>query len=292
MRKFLLAALLISYSLHAQDTDFDAIQIKVNDVAPGVYFLEGNGGNVGVSVGDDGVFIIDDDFAELSDKIKAVLARLHPAPVKFVLNTHFHFDHTGGNGNFGADGAILVAQDKARDRLTRAHEFSMLGLSQQAYGSDGLPKLTFTEEMTLHFNGNTVNVRHLGPAHTDTDAIYHFIEANVIHTGDIFVTYGLPFIDVPNGGNLNGTIRAMHQIIVLANDATRIIPGHGTLSTKADMVAYVQMLETVRDRVWDGVRQGKTLEAILATEPTRGFDNGGLVSGENFTRIAYDSFFK
>lgn len=293
MRTLLLCTLILASTLvRAQETDFDAIQIKINDVAPGVYFLEGNGGNIGVSTGSDGVFIIDDQFRELSAKIKAALATLNPAPVKFVLNTHFHFDHSDGNENFGADGAIIIAHQTARERMMRDHSFELLGLSQQAYDASGLPKLTFNDGMTLHFNGNTVNVHHFGPAHTDTDAVYHFVEANVIHTGDIFVTYGLPFIDVPNGGNLNGTIRAMHQIIALADNDTKIIPGHGGLATKADMLAYVTMLETIRDRVWGGVLQGKSLEEITATEPASGYDNGGLVSGANFTKIAYDSFFK
>jgi cyclase len=293
MRKLLAGAMLLASScLRAQESEFDAIQIVVHDVTPGIYYLEGAGGNIGVSVGDDGMFIIDDQFAALSEKIKAALAGLHPESVKYVFNTHFHYDHSEGNANFGADGAIIVAHEHARERMTRGAVFSMLNASQPAYPAIALPQITFTDGMTLHFNGNTVNVYHFGSAHTDTDAVYHFVESNVIHTGDVFVTYGYPFIDVPNGGNLNGTIRAMHAILALADDDTKIIPGHGALSTKADMLAYVDMLELIRYRVWDGIEQGMTLEAITATEPARGFTNVGDVNAENFTKIVYDSFFK
>jgi glyoxylase-like metal-dependent hydrolase (beta-lactamase superfamily II) len=282
------AALVVSTPLLAQDE----VRITANDVAPGIYFLEGDGGNIGVSGGADGTFIIDDQFAELSARIKAALAELNPAPARFVFNTHFHFDHTGGNENFGADGAIIIAHDNVRERMSHDQMISILNVPQPASNPVGLPQITFTDEMTLHFNGHTVNIRHFGPAHTDTDAIYHFVEANVIHTGDVFVRYGYPFVDVPNGGNLNGMIRTMHALIALANDATKIIPGHGALSTKADMLAYVDMLETIRDRVWDGMQQGMTLQQITATEPARGYDNGGFVNAENFTKTVYDSFFK
>jgi glyoxylase-like metal-dependent hydrolase (beta-lactamase superfamily II) len=280
-------ALLAAAPLHAQE-----VQITAHEVAPGIHFLEGDGGNIGVSIGADGLFIIDDQFAELSDKIKAALSELDAEPVKFVFNTHFHFDHTGGNENFGRDGAIIIAHDNTRERLTRDHVIPILNVPQLASAAAGLPQITFTEEMTLHFNGNTVNIRHFGPAHTDTDAVYHFVESNVIHTGDVFVRYGYPFVDVRNGGNLNGMIRTMHALIALANDATKIIPGHGALATKSDMIAYVDMLETIRARVWDGIEQGMTLAQITATEPTRGYDNGGFVNGENFTKTVYDSFYK
>lgn len=293
MRKLLSYAVLLAPAfLHAQETDFAAVQITVNDVVPGIYALEGEGGNIGVSIGEEGVFIIDDQFAELSDKIKAAIAGLSPAPVKYVFNTHFHFDHTGGNENFGADGAVIVAHDNTRARMASAQTIPVFNQVQPASAPIGLPQITFSEAMTLRFNGNTVNAYYFGSAHTDTDAVYHFVEANVIHTGDVFVRYGLPFVDVVNGGNVNGMIRNLHAILALANDTTKIIPGHGELATKADMLAYVDMLEAVRYRVWDGIQQGMTLEALVASDPTRDFVNAGPIDGATFTKLVYDSFFK
>jgi glyoxylase-like metal-dependent hydrolase (beta-lactamase superfamily II) len=276
----------------AQELDPDQVTIVTNDVSAGLYYLEGNGGNIGLSVGDDGVFMIDDQFAPLTAKIKATIDDLSNEPVKFVFNTHFHFDHSDGNENFGAGGALIVAHENARTRMSSDQLISVLNQPQLAYDEVGLPKITFTDEMTLHFNGNTMQVHHFGSGHTDTDAIYHFVEANVIHTGDVFVRYGLPFIDVPNGGNLNGMIRAMHEIIALADDNTKVIPGHGQLSTKADMEAYVQMLETIRDRVYAGITAGMSLDEITATVPTRDYPQEGFINNAAFSKIAYDSFFK
>ena len=284
--------LLAASAALAQETDYDAIQITATDVVPGIYYLEGNGGNIVLSVEADGVFIIDDQFAPLTAKIKAKIAQYSDQPVKFVINSHFHFDHSDGNENFGAGGAIIVAQDNARIRMSRDHKISVLNLDQLAYDEVGLPKITFTDEMTLHFNGHTVQLHHYGSGHTDTDAVIHFVDANVIHTGDVFVRYGLPFIDVPNGGNLNGMIRVMHEIIALADDNTRVIPGHGQLSSRADMVDYVTMLETIRDRVYAGIKAGQSLAQITASDPTRGYAGGGFLNNENFTKIAYDSFFR
>jgi cyclase len=292
MRRLLTTGLLALPGLLCAQTDFDSIQVTATDVVPGIYSLQGNGGNIGLSVGEDGVFIIDDQFAPLTEKIKAKISDYSNAPVKFVINSHFHFDHSDGNQNFGRGGAIIIAHENSRIRMSEDQVISILDQDQFAYDEVGLPRITFTEDMSLHFNGQTVNLHHFGSGHTDTDAVIHFVEANVIHTGDVFVRYGLPFIDVPNGGNLNGMIRAMHGIIALADDNTRIIPGHGDVGTRADMIAYVEMLETIRDRVFEGIRAGMSLAEITATEPTRGYPGGGFVNNENFTKIAYDSFFK
>ena len=291
-RKIIISCLMAAILPVQAQTDYDAIEISVTDVVPGIYYLEGDGGNIGLSVGEDGVFIIDDQFAPLTEKIKARISDYSNQPVKFVINSHFHFDHTDGNQNFGAGGSIIIAHENARIRMSEDQLISVLNQDQFAYDEVGLPKITFTEDMSLHFNGQTVRLHHFGPGHTDTDAIIQFVDANVIHTGDVFVRYGLPFIDVPNGGNLNGMIRAMHGIIELADGNTKIIPGHGQLSTRADMVAYVDMLETIRDRVYEGIQAGMTLEQITATEPARGYAGGGFLNNENFTKIAYDSFFK
>ena len=289
-KKIAMSLLITPLCIFAQD-DFDAIEITVNEVSEGIYFLEGSGGNIGLSVGEDGVFIIDDQFAPLTEKIKVAIAEYSSEDVQFVFNTHFHYDHTDGNENFGAAGAIIVSQDNARLRMTQDNFLQVVNVQQNAYNVDGLPKVTFTDSITLHYNGHTLHARHFGRGHTDGDAIVKFEEANVIHTGDVFVRYGLPFLDVPNGGNLNGMIRVMHEIIAMADDRTKIIPGHGELSSRQDMVDYVSMLEIIRDRVYEGIKAGMTLEQITASKPIRGYPEGFL-NNESFSKIAYDSFFQ
>jgi cyclase len=290
MFKKLAMALLCTPILVFAQTDFDEIEITVSEVTNGIYMLEGSGGNIGLSVGEDGVFIIDDQFGPLTGKIKAAIAEYSNDDVQFVFNTHFHYDHSDGNENFGAGGAIIIAQNNARMRMTEDNFLQVVNVQQNAYNADGLPKITFTDSMTLHYNGHTLQARHFGSGHTDGDTILKFEEANVIHTGDVFVRYGLPFIDVPNGGNLNGIIRVMHGAIAMADADTKVIPGHGQLSGRQDMLDYVEMLETIRDRVYEGITAGMTLEQITATNPVRGYPEGFL-NNESFSKIAYDSFF-
>jgi cyclase len=291
MKKLLTLLLCLPGLTQAQD-DFDAVQITVEEVRNGIYMLQGSGGNIGLSVGDDGVFIIDDQFAPLTEKIRSAIARYSRENVQFVFNTHFHYDHTDGNENFGTGGAIIVAQENARLRMSQDNFLQVVNVQQEAYDPVGLPKITFTDSMTLHYNGHTLNARHFGSGHTDGDTIVKFEEANVIHTGDVFVRYGLPFIDVPNGGNLNGMIRVMRELIAWSDDDTLIIPGHGQVSRRQDMVDYVQMLETIRDRVYEGISAGMSLEAITATVPTRDYPASGFLNNASFTKIAYDSFFQ
>ncbi|MFT5321387.1 MAG: cyclase [Pseudohongiellaceae bacterium] len=290
MFKKLTMALLCTPIFVSAQTDFDEIEITVNEVTNGIYMLEGSGGNIGLSVGEDGVFIIDDQFGPLTQKIKTAIAAYSNDDVQFVFNTHFHYDHSDGNENFGAGGAVIIAQDNARMRMTEDNFLQVVNVQQNAYNADGLPKITFTDSMTLHYNGHTLQAMHFGSGHTDGDTILKFEEANVIHTGDVFVRYGLPFIDVPNGGNLNGIIRVMHGAIAMADADTKVIPGHGQLSGRQDMLDYVEMLETIRDRVYEGIKAGLTLEQITATNPVRGYPEGFL-NNESFSKIAYDSFF-
>ena len=264
--------------------DFDDVQISTIQVAPSIYMLQGSGGNIGVSIGDDGALIVDDQFAPLTDKIVTAIAELTDQPVEYVINTHFHYDHTDGNENFGRLGAAIVAHENSRvrmltDRYVRARP-------QPAYSAEGLPEITFDQAVRVHFNGQTIDIFHLGTAHTDGDAVVYFREANVIHTGDVFVRYGLPFIDVGNGGTIEGMIRFVDAVTHIIDQDTAVIPGHGAVATRQDVVEYAVMLRTIRDRVQAEIDRGRSLQQILQSNPTEGFGPG---DAEEFTTNVYNS---
>ena len=237
----LISFLVVPFQLYGQD--FDNIEITTNHVKGNIYYLEGSGGNIGVIVGDDGVLIVDDQFAPLTNKIEAAITDLTKLPVTFVVNSHFHYDHTDGNENFGRAGAFIVAQDNARRRMESTQVLAS-GREQEAYEDVGLPKITFFDSMRFYFNDEPIELIHTGPGHTDGDAQVHFLESNVIHTGDMFVRYVLPFIDQNNGGSLDGMIEATDKLASIINDETIIIPGHGELSNRDDLLNYRNMLVT------------------------------------------------
>ena len=251
--------------------NFDNVQITTIPVTENIYVLQGSGGNIGVSIGDDGTFIVDDQFAPLTDKIVAAIAELTDNPVNFVVNSHFHYDHTDGNENFGRAGALIVAQDNSRRRMATDQVLSGSNRPQPAYDEVGLPKITFLESMRFYYNDNVVDVIHTGPGHTDGDAQVYFRDANVIHTGDMFVRYGLPYIDQGNGGSTDGMIEALWTIAGLINDDTIIIPGHGQLSTRADLLEFRMMLVTIRGRIKEGIARGLSADELIASNPARGY---------------------
>ena len=251
--------------------NFDNIQIRTIPVTESIYVLQGSGGNIGVSIGDDGTFIVDDQFAPLTDKIVAAIAELTDNPVDFVVNSHFHYDHTDGNENFGRAGALIVAQDNSRRRMETDQVLSGSNRPQPAYDEVGLPKITFLESMRFYYNDNVVDVIYTGPGHTDGDAQVYFRDSNVIHTGDMFVRYGLPYIDQGNGGSTDGMIDALWTIAGLIDDDTIIIPGHGQLSTRADLLEFRMMLVTIRGRIKDGIARGLSADQLIASNPARGY---------------------
>jgi glyoxylase-like metal-dependent hydrolase (beta-lactamase superfamily II) len=253
--------------------DFDNIEITATQVTDSIYMLQGSGGNIGVSVGDDGTFIIDDQFAPLTDKISAAIGELTDQSVEFVVNTHFHFDHSDGNENFGRAGAYIVAQDNSRKRMEVDHVVN--GRPQPAYDEVGQPKITFFDTMRFYFNGHTIDLIHTGIGHTDGDAQIYFREANVIHTGDMFVRYGLPFIDQPNGGSTDGMIDALWNIAGIIDDETIIIPGHGQLSSRADLLEFRSMLMTIRTRIKAAIAEGLTASQMVAGNPAQGLAEPG-----------------
>ncbi len=264
----LLAFLFLPFLASAQD--FDNIQITTIPVRDNIYVLQGSGGNIGVSIGDDGTIIVDDQFAPLTNKIAAAIAELTDRPVTFVVNSHFHYDHSDGNENFGRAGAYIVAQDNSRRRMESTQVLAN-GRAQEAYDEVGLPKITFFDAMRFYFNGEPVDIVNTGAGHTDGDAQIYFREANVIHTGDMFVRYGLPFIDQNNGGTLDGMIDALFNLASLIDDDTIIIPGHGQLSDRNDLLDYRAMLVVVRGNLVRAKVQGLAPEEMLETEPADGY---------------------
>lgn len=273
IKYYLLVTLLFSFILCSSvySQNFDSVQIKTTKLTESIYMLEGAGGNMGVLVGNDGIILIDDQFAPLTEKIKTALSKISNKQVKFVVNTHFHNDHTGGNENFSGQGAIILSHENARRRLTTDYFFEAFKETQKASSYEALPKVTFADSVTFRMNGETVHVFYAKNAHTDGDVIIHFRESNIIHCGDVFVRYGFPFIDQGARGSIDGMIKACEQLIAITNDQTKIIPGHGGLSTKKDLIDYKHMLVTVRTRIADGIKKGKSLQQIADSDPMKGY---------------------
>ena len=282
----LLTILIMPAPLSAQD--FDEVEILTHHVKDNIYYLEGSGGNIGVIIGDDGVLIIDNQFAPLTNKIEAAITDLTKLPVTFVVNSHFHYDHTDGNENFGKAGAFIVAQDNARRRMESAQVLAS-GYSQRRYEKVGLPKITFFDAMRFYFNDEPIHITYNGPGHTDGDAQVYFLQSNVIHTGDMFVRYVLPFIDQSNGGSLDGMIEATDRLASQINDETIIIPGHGQLSTRDDLLSYREMLVTIRGNLLRAKVQDLSPSEMLEIEPADGFAPAGEGTDQWLLR-AYDEY--
>jgi glyoxylase-like metal-dependent hydrolase (beta-lactamase superfamily II) len=292
LRSIALCAAVMSVCLPAwAQQDFSKVEITTTKVADGIYMLEGAGGNIGVSAGADGIFLIDDQYAPLTDKIRAAVAAIDKRSIRFVFNTHWHGDHTGGNENLGETGALIVAHDNVRRQMTVEHFLELWDLKVPPSSEGFLPVVTFSDTVTFHLNGDEIHAFHVAPAHTDGDSMVHFPKANVLHTGDVFFSGRFPFIDVYTGGSLAGVIAACDVALELVDDTTKIIPGHGPLSDRADLVAYRAMLQTVHDTVVPMIRQGKSLEEIRAAKPLAPLVDewgGGLINAEQFLGLVYE----
>lgn len=267
--QFLLLVLVLPAPLIAQD--FDAIQITTTPVRDNIYMLQGSGGNIGVNIGDEGTLIVDDQFRQLTAKITAAIGELTDKPVTFVVNSHFHYDHSDGNMNFGRAGAWIVAQDNSRKRMEATQVLTGSGRIQEAYDEVGLPTITFFDAMRFYFNGGAIDLVNTGNGHTDGDAQVFFREANVIHTGDMYVRYGLPFIDYDNGGSLDGMIDAVDNLASLVDEDTIIIPGHGQLASRDDLLDYRNMLVVIRSHLVRAKVTALSVDEMLETEPADGF---------------------
>ena len=270
MRK--LACVLVLLAAVAGAQDFSKVQIKVTKVAGTVYMLEGAGGNIGVSLGEDGIVIVDDQFAPLAEKIQAALKGITDKPVRFVINTHWHFDHTGGNGYFAKQGTI-IAQDRVRERLLTGG--MILGNKVKAADPRELPIITFNDRLSVHLNGEDIRTIHFPHGHTDGDSVVFFSKSNVVHMGDDFVTYGFPFIDLESGGSVRGMIAACEAVLAAVPADAKVIPGHGTLSTVADLKPYVAMLKDASARIEKGIRAGKSAEELKKENVLAGYESWG-----------------
>jgi cyclase len=287
---FAIVGLALGGVAHAQERDFSKVTIKTTKVAEGVYMLEGAGGNIGVSVGDDGVIVIDDEFAPLTPKIQAAITAISAKPIKFVLNTHWHGDHTGGNENFASAGAVIIAHENVRKRLSTDQFIESMNQKVPASPAKAWPVVTFTSDVTLHFNGEDIHVVHVDPAHTDGDSIIVFPKAKVVHMGDCFMTISYPFTDSSSGGNFDGFIAAAEKVLAMTDDSYKIIPGHGALSTKADFKGWHDMLAAIRAKVKKLADAGKTLEAVQKAKPTADWDakwGAGFIKPDEVVESAY-----
>lgn len=263
-------------------------ELTVTALRGGVYVLAmGSAGNVGASVGADGAFIIDDQFAPMAPKLKAAVAKLTDKPLRYVLNSHWHGDHTGGNAALGAAGHVIVAHDNVRERMSKPFFSQFSSKTNPASPPEALPVITFSENLTLHFNGDTVRVIHVPHAHTDGDAVFLFEKANILHAGDVFVRYGFPFIDVTSGGSIAGMIAGLDRILGLVNDDTLVIPGHGEVARRADVAEFRAMLATARARVVERMQAGQSAGDIVAAKPLADLEarwGQGFLKAEQFVR--------
>jgi cyclase len=255
------------------------VKIETVSIAPGIYMLMGRGGNIGLTVGVDGAAIIDDQFADMNPKIRAAVASLSEKPVSFVINTHLHGDHTGGNDAFGKAGAVIIAHENVRKRLGTAQVNPSTNQTIEPRAREALPVVTFADTATLHFNDEDLEFTHLPNAHTETDIVIRFRKANVVHMGDLFVG-GFPFIDGNTGGTFDGLILAHEKVLASIDDSTKVIRGHGPLGNKAELQAFHDMLVTVRDRIAKLVKAGKSQEDVVTARPTKEFEE--KYGGANF----------
>jgi glyoxylase-like metal-dependent hydrolase (beta-lactamase superfamily II) len=270
--------------------DLSKVVIESQKVAEGVYMLTGAGGNIGVSVGEDGIVMIDDQFQELTPRIQEALAKLSPKPVRFVINTHWHFDHVGGNENFGKAGAVILAHGNVRKRMSTTQLMKMFNREVPASPHIALPVVTFESDVTVHYNDEELYVFHVDNAHTDGDGLILFKKANVLHTGDTLFNGFYPFIDVDSGGSIDGMIASADKVLGMVNEQTKIIPGHGPLASPEDLRAFRNMLTKLRENVAKLISEGKSLEETITAAPTKDLDavwGKGFLKPEQVVQMVY-----
>ncbi len=284
-----------AYAEEHHQTGGDAPVVVTQKVSDNIYMFQGRGGNVALFFGEDGAFLIDNDFAELSPAILEAVRGVYDKEIRFVFNTHWHGDHTGGNELLGEQGAIIVAHDNVRKRLSEENYIAAFDMRSQPAPKTALPELTYDGSATFHLNGEQAHVMHVANAHTDGDSIVHFPKSNVIHLGDIYFNGFYPFIDASTGGRLDGVIAAVELVLGMVDDETVIIPGHGALSNKAQLQGYRDMLFGVRDVLSPMIDAGKTLEQIAEENPLAPFNEkwgGGFLPSEKWLPIVHASMVK
>ena len=282
---------LLTTEIFAQ-RDFSKIEIIPEKITENIYMLKGSGGNIGLCIGEKGVLMIDSQFAPLSDKIKAAIKKLSDQPIHYLVNTHWHGDHTGGNENFNNDQIMLVAHDNVYERMSKDNLIKAFSRTVPAAPEKARPEITFNDKMTLRFNGEAVMVFHVDNAHTDGDAMVYFANSNVLHMGDTYFNGRYPYIDLSSGGSVDGLLNAINAAIMIVDEDTKIIPGHGDISNKKELLKYREVVLTVRDRVRGAIKDGMSLEAIKAAKLNADYDEkwgGGFINGERIVDIMYTS---
>ena len=289
--RFLAAGLLALAAPLAAQPDVSAVEIRIEKIAPGVAVLFGAGGNIGLSYGEDGNILVDDQFAPLTEKIAAALRTLDPDPLRFVVNTHWHYDHVGGNEALGRAGAVILAHRNVRERMSTDQFIAAMNQRVPASPKGALPVVTFAEGVDLHLNGDTLHVFHVRNAHTDGDSIVHWRKANVLHMGDTFFhRSSFPFIDLSSGGSIDGLIAATATGLAMADERTRIIPGHGPVASRAEFAAYRAMLVDIRAKVAAGIAARRSLAQIQASRPAARYGMpDGFIKPDQFVEAVYTS---
>jgi cyclase len=288
---FALSFAVLATTVHAQapQPDFSKVEIKTTKISDNFYTLEGQGGTIGVLVGPEGIFMVDSQFAPLSQKIAAAIHQISDKPIRFMVNTHVHGDHTGGNANFAKMGATIFARDELRYRLAHPAPGAN-GAPGVPAPAEALPVVTYEGPVTIHMDGEDVHLIPIRRAHTDGDTLVYFPNNDVLMTGDYFRSLGFPNIDRANGGSLNGMLEGLGITIGMAGPHTKIIPGHGATVDRAGLVAHRDMILVVRDKVAALVRQGKTVDEVLAAKPTSDYDAiipTASTTSERFVRQVY-----
>jgi glyoxylase-like metal-dependent hydrolase (beta-lactamase superfamily II) len=270
----------------------DQVEYIATSLSPTVTMIKGRGGNIAVSAGEDGVFIVDDEVEPLTDQLLASISKVSDQPIRFVINTHYHGDHVGGNETLGKAGSVIIAHDNIRQRMNSDQVSIFFDETTPTWPQDSLPIITFNDRVTLHLNGEAVTAIHVPRGHTDGDSIVHFPDSNVIHMGDIFFNGLYPFIDLDGGGSIQGTIAAVELGIGMADDETQIIPGHGPMSDLSGMQEYLAFLISARDRVQALIDQGMSLQQAVAAKPTAEWDDilGKIwITPEQWVTFIYNS---
>ena len=275
----------------AAQQNWDTITVKAQPLRGGVYLITGSGGNIGLSTGSDAAFLVDDQYAPLTPKLLAAVAGVTSQPIRFVLNTHWHGDHTGGNENIGKTGALLVAHDNVRKRMS-TEQFMAANRRVPPSPPGALPVVTFTDSVTFHINGDALVAFHVPAAHTDGDVIVYFTKADIIHMGDGMMTISYPYVDLSSGGNVAGFVTAADRALTICGPQTIVIPGHGGVTDCAGLREWRDMIVTVRDRVRAEMQKGRTLEQIQAAALTASFDarwGKGFIQPPRFVESVYRS---
>jgi cyclase len=289
----LVAALLSSTVARAQHQPPE--NLETQKLTEGLYLITGPGGNIGLMVGPSGVFLVDDQIAPMTPQLKKAVAAVTPKPVRFVFNTHWHGDHTGGNAVLGGDGAVIVAHENVRKRMSTEQFMAMFNKRVPPSPEPALPVITFSDSLAFHLNGDDIDVMHVDPAHTDGDSIVYFKKANVLHMGDTFTSAGYPFIDLSSGGTVDGFVKAADRALTLAQPTTKIIPGHGPVADRDKLKSYRDMIVTIRDRIKKLAAAGKTLAEVQAAKPTAEYDaawGGAFIRGPQLVETIYKDLSK